>query len=59
LKEGIELTYVTVHPRRPFKSPGKWLVVKATSEVYEYDLRLRALTASIRWFLVPGRALLD
>ena len=59
LKEGIEEPTRTVHPDDLSRALEKWLVVKATSEVYEDELRLQRADGEYRWFLVRVAPLLD
>src|SRR6266853_2594856 len=59
LKEGIEEPTRTVHPDDLSGALQKWLVVKATSEVYEDELRLQRADGEYRWFLVRVAPLRD
>ena len=59
LKEGIEEPTRTVHPDDLSRALEKWLVVKATSEVYEDELRLQRADGEYRCFLVRVAPLLD
>ena len=59
LKKGIEEPTRTVHPDDLPRALEKWLVVKATSEVYEDELRLQRADGEYRWFLVRVAPLLD
>jgi len=59
LKEGIEEPTRTVHPDDLSRALEKWLVVKATSEVYEDELRLQGADGEYRWFLVRVAPLRD
>jgi len=59
LKEGIEEPTCTVHPDDLSRVLEKWLVIKATSEVYEDELRLQRADGEYRWFLVRVAPLLD
>ena len=59
LKEGIEEPTRTVHPDDLSRVLEKWLVIKATSEVYEDELRLQRADGEYRWFLVRVAPLLD
>src|SRR6266404_139177 len=59
LKEGIEEPTRTVYPDDLSRALEKWLVVKATSEVYEDELRLQRADGEYRWFLVRVAPLLD
>src|SRR6266436_2287952 len=59
LKEGIEEPTRTVHPDDLSRALQKWLVVKATSEVYEDELRLQRADGEYRWFLVRVAPLRD
>ena len=59
LKEGIEEPTRTVHPDDLSRALEKWLVVKATSEVYEDELRLQRADGEYRWFLVRVAPLRD
>ena len=59
LEEAIEEPTRTVHPEDLSGAVEKWLVVKAISEVYEDEIRLRRADGEYRWFLVRVAPLLD
>src|SRR6202171_1996773 len=59
LEEAIEEPTRTVHPEDLSRVMEKWLVVKATSEAYEDEMRLRRADGEYRWFLVRIAPLLD
>jgi PAS domain S-box-containing protein len=59
LKEAIEEPTRTVHPDELSRALEKWLVVKATGEVYEDEMRLQRADGEYRWFLVRVAPLLD
>ena len=59
LQEAIEEPTRTVHPEDLSRVMEKWLVVKATNEVYEDEMRLRRADGEYRWFLVRIAPLLD
>jgi PAS domain S-box-containing protein len=59
LEEAIEEPTRTVHPEDLSRALEKWLVVKATSEVYEDEIRLQRADGEYRWFLVRVAPLLD
>jgi PAS domain S-box-containing protein len=59
LQEAIEEPTRTVHPEDLPRVMEKWLVVKATSEAYEDEMRLRRADGEYRWFLVRIAPLLD
>jgi PAS domain S-box-containing protein len=59
LKQAIEEPTRTVHPEDLPRALEKWLVVKATSEVYEDEMRLQRADGEYRWFLVRVAPLLD
>jgi len=51
-EEAIEKPTCTVHPEDLSRVMEKWLAVKATSETYEDEMRLRRADGEYRWFLV-------
>jgi PAS domain S-box-containing protein len=55
----IEEPTRTVHPEDLSRVMEKWLVVKATSEAYEDEMRLQRADGEYRWFLVRIAPLLD
>ena len=57
--EAIEEPTRTVHPEDVSKALQKWLKVKATTEAYEDEMRLRRADGEYRWFLVRIAPLLD
>jgi PAS domain S-box-containing protein len=59
LEEAIEEPTRTVHPEDLSGAVEKWLVVKAISEVYEDEIRLRRADGEYRWFLVRVAPLLE
>src|SRR6202171_4152304 len=59
LEEAIEKPTCTVHPDDLSRVMEKWLAVKATSEAYEDEMRLRRADGEYRWFLVRIAPLLD
>ena len=59
LEEAIEEPTRTVHPEDLPRVMEKWLAVKATSEAYEDEMRLRRADGEYRWFLVRIAPLLD
>src|ERR1700730_5785323 len=59
LEEAIEQPTCTVHPQDLLRVMEKWLVVKATSQAYEDEMRLRRADGEYRWFLVRIAPLLD
>jgi PAS domain S-box-containing protein len=59
LQEAIEEPTRTVHPQDLPRAMEKWLVVKATSEAYEDEMRLRRADGEYRWFLIRIAPLLD
>ena len=59
LQEAIEEPTRTVHPEDLPRVMEKWLVVNATSEVYEDEMRLRRADGEYRWFLIRIAPLLD
>jgi PAS domain S-box-containing protein len=59
LEEAIEKPTCTVHPDDLSRVMEKWLAVKATSEAYEDEMRLRRADGEHRWFLVRIAPLLD
>src|SRR3984893_8265594 len=59
LEEAIEEPTCTVHSEDLPRAMEKWLEVKATSEVYEDEMRLRRADGEYRWFLVRIAPLLD
>jgi PAS domain S-box-containing protein len=59
LEEAIEEPTRTVHPEDLPRALEKWGLVKATSEVYEDEMRLRRADGEYRWFLVRVAPLLD
>jgi PAS domain S-box-containing protein len=58
-EEAIEEPTRTVHPEDLSRVLEKWLVVKATSEAYEDEMRLQRADGEYRWFLVRIAPLLD
>src|ERR1700720_3351023 len=58
-EEAIEEPTCTVHPEDLPRVMEKWLVVKATSEAYEDEMRLRRADGEYRWFLIRIAPLLD
>jgi PAS domain S-box-containing protein len=58
-EEAIEEPTRTVHPEDFSRVMEKWLVVKATSEAYEDEMRLQRADGEYRWFLVRIAPLLD
>src|SRR6202011_5522612 len=48
-----------VHPEDLSRVMEKWLMVKATSEAYEDEMRLRRADGEYRWFLIRIAPLLD
>ena len=52
LQEAIEEPTRTVHPEDLPRVMEKWLAVKATSEAYEDEMRLRRADGEYRWFLI-------
>jgi PAS domain S-box-containing protein len=58
-EEAIEEPTRTVHPEDLSRVMEKWLVVKATSEAYEDEMRLRRADGEYRWFLVRTVPLRD
>src|SRR3984893_15393685 len=59
LEEAIEQPTCTVHPEDLPRVMEKWLVVKATSQPYAHEMRLRRADGEYRWFLVRIAPLLD
>jgi len=59
LEEAIEEETSTVHPEDLSTALEKWVAAKATSEVYEDEMRLRRADGEYRWFLVRVAPLLD
>ncbi|MEY2538505.1 MAG: hypothetical protein QOG67_2245 [Verrucomicrobiota bacterium] len=59
LEEAIAEPTRTVHPEDLSGAVEKWLAVKATSEMYEDEMRLRRADGEYRWFLVRIAPLLD
>ena len=59
LKEAIEEPTCTVHPKDLPRVMEKWLVVKASNEAYEDEMRLRRADGKYRWFLIRIAPLLD
>jgi PAS domain S-box-containing protein len=59
LEEAIEQPTGTVHPQDLSRVMEKWLVVKATGEAYEDEMRLRRADGEYRWFLIRIAPLLD
>jgi len=59
LEEAIKEETRTVHPEDLSTALEKWVVAKATSEVYEDEMRLRRADGEYRWFLVRVAPLLD
>jgi PAS domain S-box-containing protein len=58
-EEAIEDETRTVHPEDLSRVMKKWLVIKATSETYEDEMRLQRADGEYRWFLVRIAPLLD
>jgi len=59
LEEAIKEETRTVHPEDLSTALEKWVAAKATSEVYEDEMRLRRADGEYRWFLVRVAPLLD
>ncbi|MCU1267854.1 MAG: domain S-box-containing protein [Acidobacteria bacterium] len=59
LEEAIEEPTRTVHPEDLPRAMENWLVVKASCEAYEDEMRLRRSDGEYRWFLVRIAPLLD
>jgi len=59
LEEAIKDETGTVHPEDLSTALEKWVAAKATSEVYEDEMRLRRADGEYRWFLVRVAPLLD
>jgi PAS domain S-box-containing protein len=59
LEEAIKEETRTVHPDDLSTALEKWVAAKATSEVYEDEMRLRRADGEYRWFLVRVAPLLD
>jgi PAS domain S-box-containing protein len=59
LEKAIEEPTRTVHPEDLSRALEKWLVVKATSEAYEAEMRLQRADGEYRWFLIRIAPLLD
>jgi len=58
-EKAIEEPTRTVHPEDLSRATEKWLVVKATSEAYEDEMRLERADGEYRWFLVRIAPLRD
>jgi PAS domain S-box-containing protein len=59
LEEATQEPTRTVHPEDLSRALKKWIVAKATSEVYEDEMRLRRANGEYRWFLVRVAPLVD
>ncbi|MDX6385987.1 MAG: hypothetical protein QOK48_3560 [Blastocatellia bacterium] len=57
--EAIEEPTRTVHPEDLSRATEKWLAAKATSEMYEDEMRLRRADGEYRWFLIRIAPLRD
>ncbi len=58
-EEAVEEPTRTVHPEDLSGAMEKWLVVKATSEAYEDEMRLQRADRQYRWFLIRTAPLRD
>ncbi|MDX6290409.1 MAG: hypothetical protein QOH42_2208, partial [Blastocatellia bacterium] len=58
-EEAIEAPTRTVHPEDLPRALEKWLVIKASSEAYEDEMRLQRADGEYRWFLIRIASLLD
>jgi PAS domain S-box-containing protein len=58
-EQAIEEPTRIVHPEDLSRALEKWLVVKATSEAYEDEMRLQQADGEYRWFLIRIAPLLD
>jgi PAS domain S-box-containing protein len=58
-EQAIEEPTRTVHPEDLSRVMEKWLVIKATVEAYEDEMRLQRADGEYRWFLIRIAPVLD